>query len=298
MASEKIQLRRIRTFGDTLNDVLQFLKQEFKPLLRGFFLICGIFILATAVLYGMYYGGASSIWTSIFKGRDYSYESNTYTRSMFGIKYFLSLASIMLVQILVYNYVACYLKAYDEKNGSGSPTLEEVWMVFRKNVLVVFFYGIVLSILVVLGTVFCLIPGVYLGTVFAPFACIIIMEDNKHLGNVFNRCFTLIRENFWPCLGLYIVSSLLANTCSGIIGILIGGIGGLISYFTTKDIGASLGIFSGISQIFSAAFSIILYLTIGMQYFSLEEKQNGTGLMARIQNMNNDTDDQDRATTF
>lgn len=297
MASEKIQLRRIRSFGDTLNDVLQFLKQEFKPLLRSFFLICGIFILAGAVLYGMYNSGAANIWTTIFKGKNYDYESTTTTSSIFGIGYFLSIAALLFSQILVYAYVASYLKVYEDKNGI-SPTVEEVWIVFRRNILVVFFYGLLLLILIAIGSVLCLAPGVYLSTVFAPFAYIIIIEDDKSLGNVFSRCFTLIKENFWSCLGLYIVCSLLSSICSGMVSLVVGGIGGLISYFTTRDIGASLGIYTSVSQVFGAAFSILLYLAVGLQYFSLEEKENGTGLMSRIQNMDNNAEDQDRSTVF
>ncbi len=296
MAQEKIQLRRVRSFGETLNDVLQFLKQEFKPLLRSFFLICGIFILAGAVLYGVYSGGAASIWTSVFSGRNIDYE-DSYISKMYGATYFLSLASNLLIQILVYTVVASYLKVYDQKNGE-SATLEEVWGVFKRNILYTFFYGILLMILIVLGTIFCIAPGAYLGTVFAPFACIIIIEEDKSLGNIFNRCFTLIKGNFWPSLGLYILCIFLYSTCASIIGLVVGGITGLISYFTTKDISLVAGLVTGIMQIFSAAFSIILYLAIGLQYFSLEEKENGTGLMSRIQNMDNNSDDQDRATTF
>ena len=297
MASEKIQLRRVRTFSDTLNDVLQFLKQEFKPLLKGFFLICGIFILAGAVAYGIYYGGMASVWTNIFKGKTDDYESTAMGSSLFGIGYFLSIAAMLFAQVLVYAYVASYLKVYEDKSGI-SPTVEEVWGVFRRNILVVFFYGILLLILIAIGWVLCLAPGIYLSTVFAPFACIIVIEDDKSLGNVFNRCFTLIKENFWPCLGLYIVCSLLSSFCSSMVSLVLGGIGALISYFTTKNLGTSLSIYTSVSQVFSSAFSIILYLAIGMQYFSLEEKENGTGLMSRIQNMDNGTEDQDRSTVL
>ncbi|MFT4203816.1 MAG: hypothetical protein QM610_07860 [Chitinophagaceae bacterium] len=292
MVPEKIQLRRVRTFGDTLNDVLQFLKQEFKPLMKGFFLICGIFLLAAGTLAGLYYGGAAGIWSTILTGRNATYYSDTYdSLGIFGVKYFMTLISILLVQLLVYTYVASYLKVYENNNELTSPTIEETWKIFRRNILPIVFYGIFLSILVGLGCLFCLAPGVYLGTVFSPFACIVVMEDDKSLGNVFNRCFSLIKDNFWPCLGLYIVSWLLSSICAGIVSLVVGGVGGVASYFTTKDIGSSLGIYTGVSQIFSAAFSIILYLAIGMQYFNMDEKRNGTGLMARIQNMNNDADD-------
>jgi len=294
MASEKIQLRKVRTFSDALNDVLQFLKQEFKPLLRSFFLICGIFILTVAILNGLYTSNIANIYKHMLTGSGAWGMTPT---SIYNGTYFLTIAVTMMTQMIVYALVASYMKVYEDKNNI-SPTVEEVWNVFRQNILYLLFYGLLFTILIVIGLVFCIAPGLYLYTVFAPFGYIIIMENDKNLGNIFGRCFVLIKENFWPSLGLYLLSGFIYSTCASIVGLVVGGITGLLSYFTTKDISIVAASVGGILQIFSSAFSIILYLAIGMQYFSLEEKQNGTGLMERIQNMGRSQDDEDRATVF
>ena len=290
MVTTKIQLRKIRNFSDSLNDVLQFLRQEFKPLMRGFFLICGLFILAGAILNGLYSSNIASIITG-------AATNDTYIRSspilgLYGFTYFLSIFFSLLTQMVIYAYVASYLKIYESKNNE-SPNLDEIWAVFRSNILYLLLYGLLLGILVVIGFVFCLAPGFYLYTVFAPFGFIIVMEEDKNLGNIFGRCFFLIKENFWPSLGLYLLMGFIYSSCAGIIGFGIAGITGIISYFTTKNVSFVGAVVGGILQVFSSAFSILLYLTIGMQYFSLEEKSNGTGLLTRIQNMGNEMNDTD-----
>lgn len=297
MASEKIQLRRVRSFGDALNDVLQFLKQEFKPLMRSFFLICGVFILAVAILNGLYSSNLVNLYTSILSGRNGRYNEYESLGSIYNGTYFFTIAITMMTHMVVYALVASYMKVYEDKFNI-SPTLEEVWIVFRKNILYLLLYGLLFTFLVIIGFVFCLVPGFYLYTVFAPFGFIIVIENDKNLGNIFGRCFVLIKENFWSSLGLYILSGILYSMCASIVGLIIGGLSGLIAYFTTKDVsfvGATVG---GVLQVFSSAFSIILYLAIGMQYYNLEERQNGTGLMSRIENMtnNNNMQNQDRAT--
>lgn len=297
MASEKVQLRKVRSFSDALNDMLQFLKQEFKPLMRSFFLICGIFILAGAVLNGLYSSNITGIFTEILKDR-YN-ESYYQSSSVYGPTYFLTILFSCFTQMIVYSLMASYMKVYEQKNNE-SPTLEEVWTVFKRNVLYIIFYGLIFGLLFCIGFIFCLAPGFYLYTVFAPFGYILVIEEDKSLGSIFGRCFVLIKEDFWPSLGLYILSSIIYSSCASIIGLIIGGLTGLLSYFTTKDVrfvGATVG---AILQVFSSAFSILLYLAIGMQYFSLEEKSNGTGLMARIQNLGNgfDNNDEDRSTSF
>ncbi|PZP51565.1 MAG: hypothetical protein DI598_02935 [Pseudopedobacter saltans] len=254
--------------------------------------------MAAGVLNGLYSRGFSGIWSSIINGTSYDeYDSLSTVYSPF---YFLTIFFSLLTQMIVYGVVACYLKLY-EQNGNTSPNLDEVWTVFRKNILYLVFYGLILGILVGLGFILCLFPGFYLYTVFAPFGFIVVVEEDKSLGSIFGRCFVLIKENFWPSLGLYVLSGFIYTSCASIIGIVVGGITGLLSYFTTKDIGFVSAMFMGIVQVFSSAFSILLYLAIGIQYFSLEEKSNGTGLMTRIQNMDNGFntgDDEDRATTF
>ena len=45
-----MELRKLRDFGENINDTFQFIRQEFKPLLKSFFAIAGVLILVTGIV--------------------------------------------------------------------------------------------------------------------------------------------------------------------------------------------------------------------------------------------------------
>src|SRR4029078_1598834 len=148
----------------------------------------------------------------------------------------------------------------------------------------VFFYSIPIALLMGLGFVLCIIPGIYLWVVFVPFSVILIIEDET-LGGAYDRCFRLIKNNFWISLGIYFLTYLIAAFGGGIISAVVGGIGGLISYFTTKDINATVGIVTSILNILGFIFYIVFYLSICLHYFNLVEKYDGTGMMRKLDSL-------------
>ena len=182
-----------------------------------------------------------------------------------------------------------YVKLYDIKGGI-SPTVEEVWKEMLHYIVPVFFYSILLGIIVGLGCVLCVAPGIYLMVVFAPVNFIFIIEDLS-FGNAYSRCFYLIKENFWNSLGLYLVVYLIYAFSSGVIGVGTSVIAGFAAYFTTKDIAATVRIVSGILSVFQQVFYIIFSVSIALQYFNLVEQKDGAGLLRRIENLGDDTAD-------
>src|SRR6266496_4446015 len=68
MAQQKIQLRKIRDFGENFSDTFQFIRHEFKPLLISFTLIGGVFMLANAILTGIFQKKALSVLDDMVKG--------------------------------------------------------------------------------------------------------------------------------------------------------------------------------------------------------------------------------------
>lgn len=54
MAQSKIQLRKIRDFGDNISDTFQFIRQEGKSLVLSFLVVGGIFMFINAIVSGIY----------------------------------------------------------------------------------------------------------------------------------------------------------------------------------------------------------------------------------------------------
>lgn len=288
MAATKIELRKIRDFGSVISDDFTFIKQEFKPLFKSVLLYAGIFILATGIFQGLTYG-QHGIWNEILSSKYTPEEhSNPFDRIL-TVNYAIALFCSFLAQVSIATVVACYLKAY-KNNDNASPTPQEVWELFGHYFFPVAGISFLLGLLTLVGFALCVIPGIYLFILLAPVPFVIVIEDNRSL-NVFSRCSDLIKENFWSSLGLYFVLAIIYSVCSGVIGAILGSVAGLIGYFTTKDISATIGLVYGIFSIIPYLFIIILYIGIGLNYFSLEEKLDGTGMMEKINAMGNDETD-------
>lgn len=281
MAKQKIELRKLRDFSANLNDTFAFIQQNFKPLVASFLAVAGIFMLAHSIVNGMYQRNAASIFRDLIGGR--SYQGRAYNSpfdTMFSSTYFFVMLLAWANFIAMNVVVTCYMKLYDAAQGVA-PGIEEVWNEFKKYFLKVFFYMIPVTLLAMIGMLFCLAPGIYFFVVLAPFAVVLIVEDET-FGGAWSRCFAIIKKNFWSSFGIYFLVYLICAFSGGIITAVVGGIAGLISYFTTGDIATTVVVITSVLNIFSYVFYIILYVSINLHYYNLAEKHDGTGIMRRL----------------
>jgi len=288
MAEQKIELRKIRDFGLNINDTFIFLRQNLKPLLQSFFAICGIFMLGQAIFNGIYQSHSmGGILQELLSGkvRTGKYNGNPYA-SIFSIEYFMVIIFMLLTFASMKVVVGAYLKYYLEHDGQ-QPGIEEIWSMYKKYFFKIFFYSIPIGLLTITGAVFCVVPGVYLWAVLVPFTFVVMIED-AGFSTAFYRCFEIIKGNFWPAFAVYLVAFIIYYISSGIISVVVGLIIGLAAYFTTKDIGTTVGIATSFLNIFSFTFYIIYFISAALQYFSLTEQRDGTGILNRIDNIGSD----------
>lgn len=275
MAEQKIEFRKIRDFGENIGEIFQFLRQEGKPFLRSFFAICGIFMLLTSVMSGL-------LQAQMFSGvlDPGSFRGTSPFARMFTANYFITLFVSLLAYISMQVTVFVYVKAYVQ-NGNTSPDIEQVWRLFTKYFSKVFLFSIPINLLTLFGFFFCIVPGVYLGVVLAPYVMILVYED-LDFGAAFSRCTYLIKDSFWSSFGIYIVAAGIYYMAQLLIGIIVGGGAGLLTYLTTNDIKSVVGIVTSFLNIFGYCFYVIPLLGIAFNYFSLAEKRDGVGILNRI----------------
>jgi hypothetical protein len=278
MAQQKIQLRKIRDFGENLSDTFQFIREELKPLVISFILVAGIFIVINAILTGLYEQQALGFMDDFGKGV-FTIQSLS---AVYTPLYFLTLLTAVIAFSAMFTVIAVYMKYYEE-NGTG-PSVSDVWRGFTKYFLKVFVFGIIQSVVVIIGMIFCIAPGIYLLTVLMPYPFIIVIEE-RSIGETFNRCFEIVKENFWLSLGIYLVAGIIAGVCSGIIGLLLGLIAGAGSYFTTHELSSAAGIAVSIFKIVEHVFYIIFFISVALHYYNLVETREGTGLSKRLENL-------------
>lgn len=242
-----------------------------------------MFIAALAIATGLYESGQANIFERLITQSMHPDQQRDTLGRLFNLNYFILLFLIFLVRVVVQIVIACYMKLYD-LNGHCSPTLPEISREFGKYCVPVVLYMIPVTIVLVIGTLCCVLPGVYLAVVFAPAVSIFVIEDASFLKGI-GRCFVLIKENFWMSIGIYIVAFLIYYFSAAIVALFSGLVAGLISYFTTRDLAHTVSWATAVMTIFEYPFLIILTVSVSLQYFNLSELRDGGGLQRRLEAM-------------
>lgn len=283
MDEQKIQIRKIRDLGENISDTFQLLRQQWKPMARAFLIIAGIFLLAVAITGGLYQRDNFSSFLNAGSGN--SSDPFAAFRTIFSPAYFLMILFGLLAIVAMNVVVASYLKLYE--SGIVDATVQQVWDIFKKYFLKCVLYYIPIFLLLIVGLVLCIIPGIYFSIVLMPFIYIVVTEDLSFKG-AFDRCFQIIKQQFWPSFGIYIIMYIIVAFAATMIGFVVAGLAGLLSYFTTKEIASSVGIATSILNIFSYMFYLVFFISAGLQYYSLAERTDGTGIAKRIESIGAD----------
>ncbi len=284
---QKIEFSRTRDFGEIINDSINFVKQNFKTLFTPLLYICLIFILAamatgiliqikTIDLLGAEQAGTLGAFggTAFLAGFGISYV-------FYLLFYFLSFAVVQLVTL-------CYIDLYRTK-GNVAPTKEEVWAACKARFWRFIFISLLLSILVFIGTLFCILPGIYLFPI-ASLVYVIVVTDNTPFDQSFNRAFALIKDNWWKTFGALFIAWLIAYFTVGL-----AALPGTLMTMSSLLLGESstFTLTGSILNVVVQSFGMLVYslptVTMALCYFSLREEKEGAGLMERIQNLGTGT---------
>ena len=277
---QKVELRQVRGFGELVNDTFTFAKQNLKPLLYSLLVICGFFFVAhtvSAVFYAMNVNDAISEGDMKNPARIFSWEYAIST--LFSVVFYSSIALTIF----------CYIKLYLEK-GNEAPEVEEVWAEFKQ-----FFWrflgcNILLGILLIVGFVFCLLPGFYLLPITSLISAVIVFENTSFL-YAFDRGFRLIKNNWWVTFGALFIMFIIVAAASMIVILPISLIATGSLLFTKVALSTPLLIIRTVLSSLVQVFMLLPYVLISLSYFSLVEGKDGEGLLERVNSIgNNGTD--------
>jgi hypothetical protein len=274
--NNKLEFRKQREFGEIISDTFLFIRQNFKPLLKVFFYLCGFFLLASILSAVVHLKNISDI--TISPG------SLNYYEKMFSWSYF----SVMLFYMVTYSAITVtvlsYVALYIEK-GNVAPTPEEVWSYFKFYFFRVFGSSIPITILMIISFLCCIVPGVYVFPALSLFYAVMIFE-NGTLAYSFGRAFTLSNKDWWATAGALIIIWII--TYAGfVIPSIPGVILGFVIGFTqgSAAISSTWLIVTTVIQYLSYIFFIIPLIGISLCYFNLAERMDSAGLLARIGKM-------------
>ncbi|MNR22336.1 hypothetical protein D3C85_1392840 [compost metagenome] len=180
------------------------------------------------------------------------------------------------------SFIALYIA-----KGNVAPTVEEVWSYFKYYFFRVMWSGLLVSIIWMLCTMFCLVPGIYVTPAFSIFYAIMVLE-NADFGTSFGRAFALVKQNWWVTFATLLVVWIITGVCMMIV-YMPSYILMMITAFSGKGLQVLKGyqIFTSISQYVAQIFMIIPLVATAFIYFNLVERKESQGLMSRIEGFGN-----------
>jgi len=284
----KVELLKIRDLGETITDSFTFLRQNLKPLLTCFFIFCGFFLAAEIVLAVIQQSKVVNQVNNFnfFTNRMNSTDENPF--AFFGIEYFLSIIFILLnytaLPVIVYSYMTIY-----KEKGNEPATPQEVWGYFKFFYLKVLGSSILISLLIVVGVILCIIPGIYLYPIMALIFPVMICE-NTTFGYAFNRSFKLIKDNWWTTFGTMFIMILIvyfAVTAILLPLTLLNFSGFFLHPAKGMHLSQSVTIITTVLQHLCQVFYILPLTAVGLCYYNLTEKLDSPGLMERLNRLGN-----------
>jgi hypothetical protein len=293
-----IELRKPRSFAANVNETIEFIKQNFKPLLKATLIISGVFI------------GGDVIMDSL----KVILQAQRHFGSSFYTTFFLQLIFIFLSYLSVYLVSLCYIVLYQQKKCEA-PTVAEVWAYFKYYFFRVLGTGILMGFLLFIFILVCMIPAglfisglsvsftmanpailavVYgfclllffipiiyimpaLGTIFP-----IMVIENASFLYCYKRSFKLIKNYWWPTFGVLFIFTSIIYLCNAIIvlplTVLMQGQLMLLSSAVYVPVAIISSILKGVVLISNLLPSICMC----MCYYNLVERKEEVGLIERI----------------
>ncbi|WP_340066727.1 hypothetical protein [Ascidiimonas aurantiaca] len=281
-----IILKKQRELGEILTDTFAFLRNEFKPFFKLILQIAGPYLLIAAaggVLY--FYGFFSSIDTE--SGIDFGMISVFAMLLGFLLLFFGGVASY----VLSYSVTLNYIKSYDQNKGEVHIPDVRKWV--KESFWSILGLGILNGIMLLVGFILCLIPGIYLWVPLTMTFAILIYR-NHSVTDAISESFTLIKDEWWNTF-LYLL----------VIGIIVGVAGYVFSIPAAVYSWIKMGVFMNemnladptsfidpvyvvlnlLSYTFRFFLNLISVVASILIYFHLNEKKNFTGTYQRISSL-------------
>lgn len=278
---DKVEFRKLREFGELIGDTFLFMKQNFKPLMKAFFALTGIFIVGGIISSMM----AQLQLVGIAQAAGTIYDDSP--RNMIynvGFTYFLSMVFVLLTYTSMYVSVLSFIALYIEK-GNIAPTVDEVWAYFKYYFFRMMGSGVLLVIFFMLCFILCVVPGIYVYPALTIFAPIMILE-NGSFTHSFDRSFKLLKEEWWITAAVILVINLIFYAFSTMVqlpAIIIM----MVGAFTQgeRTITNAYAVISSVSQQISYIFMIIPIICSALIYFNLVERKENLGLLQRMDSL-------------
>ena len=267
-----INLFKQRSFGDYLTDTFNLFGKNIKELLVPVLFIAGPFLLIAGALGNEYLNTAFA---------DILNDPADIFELLFSWRYLSILVTTLLGSVLSMLVVYAYVILYEQVAENEPITTMMVWQLVKKHFFKVFLYFILYGIILFFAFLVLFIPGVYLA-IACSLLIFVSMRENLGFSDSFKRSMALIKDNWWLVFGLFLIVYICIAVISSIFSFPIG----ILSMKSAMD--GSLGlpawvkILTGLLNLLSALFNVIIFLLTAVIYYTLLEDKEAPGAMETL----------------
>jgi len=269
MTTNQTDFTKKHEFGEFISIPLTFFFQEFVMIIKGLLIFVLPFLLIEIFLTQvLHIANKQALATILTEG----WESNLNNYSNYG---FLFALLNLFKNAMLYSFLGVYIKLYIT-TGKGNFGINEIWNEIKRYYLNVVLGNFISIIVIIVGLILILLPGIYLSVVLSLIVPVIIFEDLP-AGKAFTRTFEVMKGNWWMSFGAFVVFIILIIILSLIVGLLIGSIFGFMGGGSMIVSFSSL--ISGLIDIFVASILAILPILL---YTDFSEFNSGSNLSERV----------------
>lgn len=272
----KIELNEVRDLTGRINVSFAFIKQNAKILVKNLLYLVPLFliIIVVAGLMGFSFGSFGS-----------------YSMANTGGYLFLLLVVmvlVILISIAAMLFVISYISLY-EQSEDGVVDTSEAWRITKSSLLSMTGVSILAGILMTVGFVLCIIPGIVVAIFLSVFVPAYIAQRNQLVPitavESLSESYNLVKQDFWGSLAFLFVMGIIYMAFSFAISFftnIFQGLGSAFLHEAPIALAIITIIMSIISYIGSLFFSIITYVAITFLYYDLKERRDGTSMDRKI----------------
>lgn len=273
--NQKIKLYQSRDFAGNFDTALTFIKQNYFIILKPI-----LWFVPIMLLVAFFMPNENDIMEGMSDADIYENPFSMYN-GMFTLGFFVAYFLMIVASFLVMLYVTCYMHLYAQ-SVDGKVDSSKVWSKVFDSVLPLFVSSILYGIVVTVGTVLCIIPGI-IAAVYLYFYTYAYIVEGKSIVDCLSRSYELVKNNWWVTLGFMIVFGIITSIVSAVFSfpVILGMVGNILNI----DIFSS-DIYYYISTFISYAGSLlvypVLYIAMGVMFFSHRNKLEGIDMETEI----------------
>lgn len=286
-----INFKNERDLGAIITDAFGFIRTEWKLLFTCIFKITWPFIAISLFGLASYFYSFSNILDNLSYN---SFESNPFAMFSGSNAFFILLLMFAAIATYTLMQIAAtfYIKSYIENNGQ--VVYDDIVRQTRTKFWPILGFVILSFILIIMGTMFCIIPGIYLYVPLTLGIAIMTFED-KSIGETISHCFALVKDKWFETFGVLLVVTILIGILGYVFSIpsLIYTIVKMATSISKEDPLAAKGILSDPIYLTLTIFSyvgrflmtVITVIAIVLIYFDLNEQKYQSGTIETIDNL-------------